>query len=156
MDISIRPLVDTQMDQLLPLWRAYQEFYEVADIDEARNREHVRNIYAHPSLGQIFVAQKDGAVMGFTTLYYTFVSTRACQVAVINDLYVAPKYRRHGVGAALMEHACGATKELGITLVRWTTAAGNSEAQRLYRRYGEPSLWKMYTVDLARWPRGGG
>lgn len=41
MNLSIVPLERSSLPALLQMWRGYQEFYQITDIDERRNREHV-------------------------------------------------------------------------------------------------------------------
>jgi GNAT superfamily N-acetyltransferase len=147
---AIVPLDRAREPALLQLWRAYQEFYRVSDIDEARNRAHVAEIRENPVLGHIHLALARGEPVGFSTIYYTYASTRACKVALLNDLFVVPEQRRAGIGRALLEHALGFAREQGIRYVRWSTAASNADAQRLYDGYGEPTLWKMYSVDVSQ------
>lgn len=150
MNVSIAPLERATLSPLLAMWRDYQCFYQVSDIDEQRNREHVEQIVANPALGRIHVAITDGAPAGFSTVYFTFASTRSCRVALLNDVYVVPERRRGGVGRALIEHALELARMEGVRYVRWSTAAGNVDAQRLYDTYGTPTLWKMYSVDLSQ------
>jgi GNAT superfamily N-acetyltransferase len=150
MNVSILPLDESGLPALLRMWREYQEFYQVNDIDERRNLEHVTQILASPGLGCIHLAIADGVPVGFSTVYYTFASTRACKVALLNDLYVVPAKRRGGIGRALIEQALEQARREGIRFVRWSTAASNVDAQRLYDAYGEPTLWKMYSVDVSK------
>lgn len=48
--------------------------------------------------------------------------------------------------ARSLELACSE----GIRYVRWSTAAANVDAQRLYDAYGTPTLWKTYSVDVSQ------
>jgi len=148
MSISIIPLDRDNEAALLVLWRAYQEFYRTREIDEAKNQAHVRLIRESPALGRIHLAVDGGVAIGFSTLYFSFTSTRVCQVAVLNDLFVTPERRGAGVGRALIEHAFALARGEGIRFVRWLTEASNTGAQQLYRHYGEPTSWKLYSVDV--------
>jgi GNAT superfamily N-acetyltransferase len=150
MNLSIVSLDQSTLPALLKMWRSYQEFYQVTEIDEKRNREHVEQILANPNLGRIHLAVTDGVEIGFSTVYYTFASTRSCKIALLNDLYVIPERRRGGIGRALINHALEQALKEGVRYVRWSTAASNVDAQRLYDSYGTPTLWKMYSVDVSQ------
>jgi GNAT superfamily N-acetyltransferase len=149
---AIVPLDRAHEPALLEMWRAYQEFYRVGDIDEARNRAHVGEILENPALGHIHLALLEGMPVGFSTIYYTFASTRSCKIALLNDLFVVPEQRRSGIGRALLEHALDHARGQGIRIVRWSTSASNVDAQRLYAGYGEPTSWKLYSVDVSARP----
>jgi GNAT superfamily N-acetyltransferase len=150
MSTSIVPFARELASPLLEMWRAYQEFYQVNDIDDGRNRAHVENIVNNPSLGCIHLALLAGDPVGFSTLYFTFTSTRACKIAVLNDLFVVPQRRRGGVGRALLEHALAYAREQGIRSVRWSTSVSNAGAQKLYADYAVPTQWNMYNVDVSQ------
>lgn len=85
----------------------------------------------------IFLAlNESGEGMGFTQLYHGFSSVSAARVWVLNDLYVASKFRNNGVAKQLMN----AAKELalvdnvkGLSL---ETAEDNVNAQKLYESLG--------------------
>lgn len=147
-NVTLAPLTPANEAALLRLWREYQEFYRTSDIDEARNQAHVRLIRDTPATGCIHVAEQGAEALGFSTLYFSYASTRACRIAVLNDLYVIPARRGEGIGRALIEHALGVARREGVRYVRWSTEASNLAAQRLYRGYGEPTKWKVYSVDV--------
>jgi len=55
---------------------------------------------------------------------------------ILNDLYVAPDFRRRGIAAALLERAIDLAKTTdakGLTLM---TGVDNTAAQRLYEQMG--------------------
>jgi GNAT superfamily N-acetyltransferase len=152
MTVSIVPLDRDNEPALLGLWRAYQEFYRTSGIDAAKNQAHVQRIRDAPALGRIHLAVDGATAIGFSTVYFTFTSTRVCEVAVLNDLFVTPERRGAGVGRALIEHAFALARSEGIRFVRWLTEASNTSAQQLYRHYGEPTSWKLYSVDVTARP----
>lgn len=139
-------LSQENLTELLPLWQAYQEFYQVADIDPERNRKHIQHILDTPSEGQIYLYRLDNQYVGFCTLYYTYASTAAARVALLNDLFVQSDYQKKGIGKELLEHAVAMTREMGIPQIRWMTQESNQAAQKLYRNYVQPSEWLLYSI----------
>jgi GNAT superfamily N-acetyltransferase len=107
-------------------------------------------ILENPSLGRLHLAVSDGAPVGFSTIYFTFASTRACKIALLNDLFVAPPRRRSGIGRALIDHALDFARQERIDFVRWSTSASNADAQRLYAGYAAPTSWQLYSVDVSK------
>lgn len=73
---------------------------------------------------EIFVAESDGRIVGFSALY--------APEAFLHHLYVAPARHRTGVGSALLTHAM-ATALAPITL---KCQINNAPAMRLYARHG--------------------
>lgn len=144
----ITALTQENIKHLLPLWKEYQLFYQVADIDEERNLKYIQHILDNPQEGRISLYIKNNTVLGFSTLYFTYASTLSSKVAVLNDLFVMPQERGNGIGKALLEHAIEMTQELKITHIRWVTQSSNENAQQLYKNYSKPSEWLSYAIKV--------
>ncbi len=134
------------LKEVLPLIRAYQEFYEVAAIDDARNEVFFAQFGAENLFGCQFLYRLEGKVVGFATVYFTFTSTIAQKVGVMNDLYVVPGLRGQGVGRALINHCLDFALANGAFRLQWVTAVDNDVAQRLYDSLETNQRdWRFYT-----------
>jgi GNAT superfamily N-acetyltransferase len=144
--IRVAPIDDESYERVLPLIAAYQRFYK-AEPDEDRNRAFFRRFLAPSDDGLLLGAWVDGELAGFATLYWTFSSTAAAEVALMNDLFVDERHRVSGVGRALIEACRDAARSRGLYHVEWLTAQDNEVAQRLYDRTGaERSAWFGYEL----------
>lgn len=145
----LQELNSQNIDAALILFKKYQEFYEVQNIDEQKNRNHLQMIMENEELGKLFLLQDDYTYVGFATIYYSFSSRIAEKIAVLNDLYVLDSYRGKGIGKKLLEHCFIYLKTLGIKTVRWTTRDDNVVAQKLYNQYAHGTKWLMYSYTIA-------
>lgn len=144
----IEKVTDNNFAEVLPLIREYQEFYGVEDINDEKNREYFSQFLAGSENGVLHVFRYEGQVVGFTTIYKGFSSTRAETVAVLNDLYVQPTHRGLGFGKALIDHAIHEAKSLGYQRLQWLTADENKNAQKLYDTFEvSPSTWLFYALQ---------
>ncbi len=57
-------------------------------------------------------------------------------VALLDELYVVPPLRGHGIGSALVELLLAVARERGIALVEINVDEGDVDAQRFYARHG--------------------
>ena len=57
--IQIRPATEDEIEELLPLMRAYCDFYEVSPTDEGVTTM-ARTLITEPSQGTVFIARQDG------------------------------------------------------------------------------------------------
>lgn len=148
---------EDDLADLLPLMRGYCEFYGTAPGDDALLRL-ARACLADPvATGtQLIARDPDSTPAGFATIYWTWSSTQAVPIALMNDLFVAPAARGSGLGRALIE-ACGALAlQRGVEVLEWQTAPDNRRAQRVYDATpAERSTWLTYDWDLAAHPPGG-
>ncbi len=144
----IEELNSKNFDVALELLRKYQEFYQVNLINAEKNCQHLNRIMGNEELGKLFLLQDREIYLGFATIYYSFSSTIAEQIAIINDLYILENHRRQGYGKQLVDHCINYLQSHGISTVRWSTTKDNAVAQQLYKKYGNGSEWLIYSYKI--------
>jgi GNAT superfamily N-acetyltransferase len=143
---SINRVAAGDLDELLPLMRAYCDFYEVAPPDSALLALS-RALIADPECeGVQFLARDpEGQAVGFATLYWCWSTTGACRIGVMNDLFVAEAARGRGLAEALIEACRSECATRGAGGVSWQTAPDNFRAQTVYERIGgQRAQWIDY------------
>ena len=142
----VEKVTGDNFDEVLPLIRKYQEFYKVSEIDEAKNRKYFLQFTESEKDGVLFIVRENGKAVGFATVYRGFSSTRAEEIAILNDLYVEPEYRKKGYAKELINVAVSEAKNRGCSRLQWLTSRDNKEAQALYDLIGaHKSEWCFYT-----------
>lgn len=133
--ITTRAADRADLERVVPLFGAYREFYRQRP-DPAREREFLaERMLRHQCT--VFVAESGTELVGFTLLYPMFTSIGLRPTWVLNDLYVLPSFRRHGVGALLLARAQEFGREMHAEYLTLETALDNP-AQKLYEACG----WK--------------
>jgi GNAT superfamily N-acetyltransferase len=89
---------------------------------------------------EVFIADPDGAIAGFVTVYDEFESVRFGHRAWVEDLAVDPGRRSQGLGKALLDAAKDWARSRGATHLELDSAETRADAHRFYERE-EPS-WK--------------
>jgi GNAT superfamily N-acetyltransferase len=143
---------------LLPLMRAYCDFYAVAPGDDALLTMS-RALIADPQREgvQLLARTSDPThpPVGFATVFWTWQTLSAARAAVMNDLYVMPAARGTGVADALIAACADAARAHGAASLTWQTAKDNHRAQAVYDRVGgQRSEWLDYGLPLHRDERG--
>ena len=93
--ITIRQAVLDDLDDIVPLFDAYRQFYKrESDLDAARAFLDDR-LQRRESV--VFLAFDGEAAVGFTQLYPSFSSVSMAPIQILNDLYVDPSARKYGV-----------------------------------------------------------
>ena len=141
---------EADLPELLPLMRGYCDFYEVAPTDE-QLLGLSRALIADPQRdGVQFIARNDdGAAVGFATIYWSWATTIASRIGVMNDLFVAPKARGTGAAEDLIRACVDECRKHGAAELTWQTAPDNERAQRLYDRIGgQRSQWVDYSLSV--------
>jgi GNAT superfamily N-acetyltransferase len=148
-NVQVEPVSTEQLERLLPLIAAYQRFYEVADIDDERNRAFFRRFLAPSDDGMLLGAWDEDEPVGYACLYWSFTSLVPAETVLMNDLYVEEKARGRGIGRALIEASAEVARDRGAHHLEWATAPDNQTAQLLYDSTGaERSTWIEYELPL--------
>ena len=148
MDITV--VGEGDLDELLPLMRAYCDFYDVDPPDDDLLALS-RALIADPEReGVQLIARGDGGEpLGFATVFWSWTTTRAARLAVMNDLFVAPDARGTGAAEALIEACAERGRAHGAVSLEWQTALDNERAQKVYDRVGgQSSRWLDYSLQL--------
>lgn len=148
-EVSIRKVDFVDLSELLPMMRAYCDFYEVAPRDD-RLVGLCRALLDDPGgEGVQYIARdEDGIALGFATLFWTWSTLDASRIGLMNDLFVKPEARGAGVGRSLIEACRGACRKKGAAKLTWETAPRNKKAQALYDSMGATSSnWKAYELE---------
>jgi len=145
----------SDLEELLPLVRAYCDFYGVSPSDEAL-LELSRALIADPDRhGVQLVARGDGGeAVGFATIFWSWNTLVGARIGVMNDLFVAPQARGTGVADELIAACLEECRRHGAAELIWQTARDNARAQRVYDRIGATrSEWIDYSLPATS---GGG
>jgi len=141
---------EADLAALLPLVRAYCDFYDVKPTDDDLLAVS-RALIADPGReGVQLIARGDnGTAIGFATIYWSWDTLIAARVGIMHDLYVEPEARGTGVADALI-HACiDECRAHGAAKLGWQTAHDNIRAQRVYERVGATrDEWVEYWLSV--------
>jgi GNAT superfamily N-acetyltransferase len=141
---------ERDLGELLPLVRAYCDFYGVSPSDDDLLALS-RALIADPEHeGVQLVARDDGGrAVGFATIYWTWSTLSAARQGVMNDLFVAEEARGGGVAEALIEACAERCRERGAVQLAWQTALDNERAQAVYDRVGgRRERWLDYWLPV--------
>ncbi|SFE95937.1 Ribosomal protein S18 acetylase RimI [Bacillus sp. OV194] len=136
MSVRIRTAQQEDTAQLRSLMLEYiVDFYNSPHPEDEKLNALI-SVLLKRARGIQFVAEHGGELKGFATLYFTYSTTRAAEITVMNDLYVAEDSR----GTAVAEGLFNACKEYsvknGYASMLWETADDNKRAQRFYEKMG--------------------
>jgi GNAT superfamily N-acetyltransferase len=147
--MSIARVGEADLDELLPLMRAYCDFYEVAPTDEDLLAMS-RALIADPEREGVQLIARDsgGNAVGFATVFWSWSTLGATRIGVMNDLFVTPAARGSGIAPALIDACLERAREHGAGSLTWQTARGNARAQALYERVGaRRDEWIDYSLE---------
>jgi ribosomal protein S18 acetylase RimI-like enzyme len=149
-EIEIRQAVSSDARQLLPLIEAYWRHDGLAGYDSARLRRQLHEFLSTAVYGRGWLATGSGGAVGYLlcTLVYSF--EHGGLMAEIDELFVSPEQRRHGIGQALLARARAELSAHGCGWLQLQVADGNTESQGFYSRLGfkQKSGFRLWVAPL--------
>ena len=139
------------LPELLPLVRAYCEFYDVAPADDALLAVS-RALIADPDREgvQLIARSESGEAVGFATVYWSWDTLVAARVGIMHDLFVIPPARGTGIADLLIEACVEECRRHGAAKLGWQTAPDNTRARRVYERVGATKdEWVDYWLSVS-------
>jgi len=105
-------------------------------------------LFGERPYAEAVIAEIDGERAGTAVFHYTF-STWECRPGIwLEDLYVRPAYRRHGLGQRLLRHVAKLALDRGCTRYGWVALDWNTPALEFYEKLGASQLseWVLHRL----------
>lgn len=96
----------------------------------------LRLILENPGLGRLFVARRDGRVLGMANALVTVSTAQGGRVLLLEDVILRQEARGGGLGRRLVEHVLAWAAAEGMTRVTLLADRANAPALAFYRRLG--------------------
>ena len=140
----IRPPRDDELKDLVALLVAQLREHGNELSDDALAAA-AAGMMRRPQRGEFLIARDAHGVVGFAALSYLWTLERGGLTAWLDELYVLPDRREHGVGAKMLEAVLAAARAAGALAVDLEIEADHARVASLYRRFGFKAL------SRARW-----
>jgi GNAT superfamily N-acetyltransferase len=129
---SIRGAVPEDLPDILQMVRDLAAFERLADEVTFDPEEFGRHLFGPDPVATVAIAEVEGATAGMALWFRTFSTFLGKPGIWLEDLYVHPQFRGHGVGGALLRHLRGLTDGR----VEWNVLDWNTGAIAVYEAIG--------------------
>jgi GNAT superfamily N-acetyltransferase len=156
---SIKLVDENNLNELLPLVRAYCEFYHQTEQIPVTTDDQLlslsRALIANPKQEGIQLLVRDsknGKAIGFATVFWSWSTLQGGRLAIMNDLFVTEDYRGQGMADLLISECAKYARENEALCLTWQTSVDNKRAQTVYDRCGalKSDRWLDYYLDLTK------
>jgi GNAT superfamily N-acetyltransferase len=95
------------------------------------------------------IAELDGDPVGFALYFHNYSTFLGRPGIYLEDLFVRPEARRHGVGRALLRTLATIAVRRGFGRLEWAVLDWNEDAIRFYRTLGAKPCddWTTYRLE---------
>ncbi|MCV2864216.1 GNAT family N-acetyltransferase [Albidovulum sediminicola] len=147
-ELTIRDAESRDETAWRALWAEFLAFYDKALPEAVNDRTWARILDpGHPM--SLRLAEVDGVPVGFSLWQTHDSSWVATPDLYLEDLFVTPAARGHGVGRALIADLVAIGKARGCARIYWMTEETNAAARKLYDAFAAPDGHIRYRAALA-------
>jgi GNAT superfamily N-acetyltransferase len=106
------------------------------------------NLFGPHRYAETLIAEDAGNPIGFALFFHTFSTFLGKPGLYLEDLFVIPEQRSHGVGRALLRQLARIALERGCGRLEWAVLNWNRDAIKFYERLGARpnSEWTVYRL----------
>jgi ribosomal protein S18 acetylase RimI-like enzyme len=122
----------------------YEKLAHMVAATEATLRESLFEKHA----AEVIIGYAGDEPAGFALYFQTFSTFLGVPGMYLEDIFVAPKWRRQGLGQALLVQLAKIAVERGYGRVEWTVLAWNELAIGFYKKLGARPMdeWTLFRL----------
>jgi len=150
-DLVIRPARAEDVPQILAFVKELAAYERLAHEVVATEADLRRGLYGERPVAEAFLAFYRGRPVAYALVVTSFSTFRGKPGLYIEDLIVAEKLRRHGIGRYMMVYLARLAKERGCARLEWSTLDWNRPAIALWHKVGAAATdeWTGYRLSGA-------
>ena len=150
---DIRPAVSADVPAILELIRGLADYEKLSDQAVATETQLTSALFpadgavpaAHCVLGRV-----DGVPVAFALYFFNFSTFLGKPGLYLEDLFVTPEHRGHGLGKALLMYLAAIANARGCGRMEWAVLDWNEPAIKFYRALGAQPMHEWTVFRLTR------
>jgi len=153
--LNIRPATRADADTIAELVRELAEYEKLRHEARATGADFLREIEAANPVIHVLIAEWDGKPAGFALYFFNFSTFVGRPGLYLEDLFVRPAQRAHGIGRALLRALARVAQERGCGRMEWAVLDWNEPALRFYqsleaRQMKEWIIHRLTPVEIGK------
>ncbi len=145
---QLRAAEPRDLPAIVGLIRELAEFEQLSHMVQTTPEALHPHLFGVRPAAEAMVAEAGGTVVAFALFFTNFSTFLARPGLYLEDLYVQPAWRGHGIGQALLEHLGALALQRGCGRFEWSVLDWNENAIRFYERMGATVMpeWRICRV----------
>lgn len=143
--VTIRGAVETDAPLILDLIRGLAEYERLAHECVATEENVRESLFGATRSAEVIIAEVDGEAAGFALFFHNYSTFLAQRGIYLEDLFVYPRFRGHGIGKRLLARLAAIALERRCGRLDWAVLDWNEPAIGFYRRLGATMMddWRI-------------
>jgi GNAT superfamily N-acetyltransferase len=142
--LSIRPATLDDASLLTALIHELAEYDRLSHEASVTVEDITRDGFGASPKFRAVIAEWNGQVAGYAVFFEFYSTFQGCAGLFLDDIFVRPDFRKHGIGKALLAHVAGVAWKERYFCMRWEVLDWNTQAIDFYSKMGAVFLdeWK--------------
>lgn len=134
--LNIRPATRADAPVIASLVRELAEYEKLLADARATAEDFLRELDTPQPVIHVLIAEWNGAPAGFALYFFNFSTFVGRPGLYLEDLFVRPEQRSHGIGRALLRALARIAQERNCGRMEWAVLDWNEPALRFYQSLG--------------------
>ena len=149
--LNIRPATGADAPVIASLVRELAEYEKLLPEAKATPADFLRELESANPVIRVLIAEWNGEPAGFALYFFNFSTFVGRPGLYLEDLFVRPAQRSHGIGRALLRALARIAQERHCGRMEWAVLDWNEPAIRFYESLGAKRLheWQLCRLDRA-------
>lgn len=135
---------------ILRFIRELAEFEKLADSITANESTLLQSLFGPRPSAECLLGEVDGEAAGFALFFHNFSTFVGKAGLYLEDIYVAPPFRRHGLGRAFFRELAKIAVARDCGRMEWSVLNWNERAIAFYRMLGAEPMTEWTVQRLSR------
>ena len=150
--LHIRPATSHDAAAILGFIRELATYEREPEAVVATEADLLRDGWGERARFTALIAEYDGVAAGFALYFTTYSTWRGHHGIRLEDIYVTPALRSHGIGRALLARLARIAVDEGCPRLEWDVLNWNEPAIAVYERVGAKRLAEWSIMRLSEEP----
>jgi GNAT superfamily N-acetyltransferase len=146
--LAIRPATARDVPMLSTMIHELAEFERLGQECSITEEDILREGFGPQPKFRAVIAEWDGATVGYALFFPFFSSFQGRPGLFLDDLFVRPDFRKHGIGKSLLAHVAAIAFKEKFFCMRWEVLDWNKPAIDFYNSLGAGFLDEWRAVIL--------
>lgn len=148
MAINYREAREADTALVLQFIRDLAEYVGASNLVTAAPDDIKKNLFCDYPKVFCYLAEMDEKPAGFILCYYKFSTFQGKMGIYIEDLFVKPQYRRHGIGSTLLKKIADRALREDCGRIQWLVRDWNKDAFDFYARIGAERIDNLIVMRV--------
>ena len=153
--LNIRPATRVDAPVIASLVRELADYEKLLDDAKATAEDFLREIESPNPVIHVLITEWEGSPCGFALYFFNFSTFVGRPGLYLEDLFVRPEQRKHGIGRALLRALARIASQRGCGRMEWAVLDWNEPALRFYksldaRQMNEWIIHRLTPVEIAK------